>query len=289
MTHKLFYIFTLIFFSLSVTAENASNVHVRQRNKDIVITYDLSKTSNVRVYVASSKQPTYTQLNAVEGAVGKRVHSGQNLEIIWHPLEEKDNFIADGVQFKVEALGIYEDYASRRTNGGKSNMETFITIGIGYSTTPQMSYDLTFGQTYKGFGWYVNARSNFLSGLATNGLSCKEGGYIDSTLPFYSGKTKSSILVFNAGFVLDIIEVAGKSKDNRFNTFGFYIGGGYGKRQVLWETTDGQWIKYRPTSYSGFSANGGLIGSIYGLTLKLGINSINFKYHELEAGIGWMF
>ena len=117
----------------------------------------------------------------------------------------------------------------------------------------------------------------------------KEGGYIDSTLPFYSGKTKSSILVFNAGFVLDIIEVAGKSKDNRFNTFGFYIGGGYGKRQVLWETTDGQWIKYRPTSYSGFSANGGLIGSIYGLTLKLGINSINFKYHELEAGIGWMF
>lgn len=276
-------------FSLSVTAENASNVHVRQRNKDIVITYDLIKTSNVRVYVASSKQPTYTQLKAVEGAVGKRVNSGQNLEIIWHPLEEKEKFIADGVQFKVEALGIYEDYASRRTNGGKSNMETFITIGIGYSTTPQMSYDLTLGQTYKGLGWYVNARSNFHSGSATNGLSCVEGGYIDGTLPFYSGKTKSSILVFNAGFVLDIIEVARKSKNNRFNTLGFYIGGGYGKRQVLWETTDGQWVKYRPTSYNGFSGNIGLIGSIYGLTLKLGVNSINFKYHDLEAGIGWMF
>lgn len=279
----------LALMPFSLFAENASNVRVRQHNKDIVITYDLSKTSNVRVYVSSSTQPTYTQLNAVEGAVGKRVHSGQNLEIIWHPLEEKDNFIADGVQFKVEALGMYEDYASRGTNSGKSNMETFIVAGIGYSFAPQMSYGLTLGQTYKGLGWYVNARSDFHSGSATNGLSCGEGGYIDGTLPFYSGKSQSSVLVVNAGFMMDIIELARGSRGNRFNTFGLYIGGGYGKRQVLWETIDGHWIKYSPTSYSGFSGNAGMIGSIYGLTLKAGINTINFKYLELEAGIGWMF
>ena len=274
---------------MSVLADNASNVRVHQRNKDIVITYDLSKSSFVRVYVSSTAQPSYTLLNAVEGAVGNHVHSGKNLEIIWHPLEEKVNFVADGVQFKVEALGVYEYYALRKKNGGKSNMETFITMDFGYSFAPQMSYGLTLGQTYNGYGWYINTRSNFHFESATDGLVCAENGYINGTLPFYSGKSSTSAFVFNAGFVMDILEVAKVSERNRFNTFGFYLGGGYGWRRMLWEIIDHKWVEYSPTSYKGFNANFGVIGSIYGLTIKAGINTINFKYLEVETGIGWMF
>ena len=70
----------LIFLPIQIWAENASNVRVRQRNKDIVVTYDLSKTSNVYLYVATDAHPTFTKLDAVNGAVGKKVHAGQRKE-----------------------------------------------------------------------------------------------------------------------------------------------------------------------------------------------------------------
>lgn len=294
MKYKLLYFFIMLCVPMMVWAENASNVRVRQRNKDIVVTYNLSKMSNVQLWVATNAHPTFVRLEAVEGAVGDHVKAGVNLEIVWHPLEEKEDFIAEGVRFKVEALGTYEQYLLPKSRkgqelGGKTNMETFITADFGYGFTPQMSYGLMLGQTYNGVGWFVDARSNFHFGSATDGLVCQEGGYIDDVLPFYSGKTQASHLVANAGLVLDFVELGGGSTRNRFNTFGMYVGAGYGWRRMLWETVDGKWVEYSPTSCTGFSGNIGLIGSVYGFTLKAGINTINFKYCELEVGIGWMF
>lgn len=289
MKKKLIYFFLVLCLPFQMMAENASNVRVRQRNKDIVVTFDLSKTSNVQLFVATDAHPTFTKLDAVDGAVGKKVHAGKNLEIIWHPLEEGESFIAEGVQFKVTAMGAYEEYCLRGSKGGESNIETFITADFGYAKAPQMSYGLTLGQTYRGYGWYISARSNFNFESATDGLICSEGGYIDGTLPFYSGLTKNSAFSCNVGFVMDIIEAAGASEHNRFNTFGFYLGGGYGWRRMLWETIDHKWVEYSLTSHKGFNGNFGLIGSVYGLTLKAGVSTINFKYLEIEAGIGWMF
>lgn len=287
MKHRLFYILLAI-LPLQIYAENASNVRVQQRGKNIVVTYDLSKTSNVQLLVATSMQPAFTKLTAVEGAVGKRVPAGQDLEIIWHPLEEGDSFIADGVQFRVEALSTYEAYTLSAQKGGKS-METFVLGEFAYSSAPQMSYGLLIGQTYKhGLGWFVDARSNFISASATNGLACEKGGYINGELPFYSGNTKSSVFVAHAGFVIDVLDAA-SLQNNRFNTFGFYVGVGYGWRELFWETLDGQWVKYNPSSYRGFSSNIGIMGSIYGLTIKAGVNTINFQYAEFEVGLGWMF
>lgn len=294
MKHKLLYFFILLYVPFSVFAENASNVRVRQSKKDIIITYDLSKTSNVRLYIATEKSPEFIPLFKVEGAVGEHVKAGTNLTITWHPLEERGSLIANNVRFKVEALGSYEQYLLPKSRkgkalGGKTNMETFITADFAYGFAPQLSGGLMLGQTYSGIGWFVNTRSNFHFQSATNGLVCGEGGYIDDVLPFYSGKKQSSLFVVNAGIVMDFIEFAGASESNRFNTFGMYLGAGYGWRRSLWETVDGQWVEYGPTSNSGFSGNIGVIGSIYGLTLKAGVNTINFKYLEIEAGIGWMF
>jgi len=294
MRHKIIYLILLLGLPLMMWAENASNVRVRQRNKDIIITYDLSKKSNVQVLMANDKMPDFVPLHAVEGAVGDRVHAGKDLEIIWHPLKENDDFVAQNVRFKVVALGTYEHYLLPRSRGGmpqggKTNMESFITAGIVYDFTPQMSYSLTFGQTYKGIGWYVHAHTNLNFAKATDGLVCERGGYIDDVLPFYSGRKQGSSLAGTVGAVVDVIELAGESPKNRFNTFGLYAGVGYGWRRVLWETNDHKWVEYGPTSDTGLCGEVGFIGSIYGFTVKVGAMTIGFKNLGIEAGIGWMF
>jgi hypothetical protein len=68
------------------------------------------------------------------------------------------------------------------------------------------------------------------------------------------------------------------------------MGMGWGRRNVYWETTDGSLVLQKDDSAeSAFCMNAGLIGSVYGLTLKAGVNTFGFRHTELELGIGWMF
>ena len=167
-------------------------------------------------------------------------------------------------------------------------MKTFVLGEVGYSVAPQFCYGLTIGQTYDGLGWFLSGRSDFHSAVPTNGLVCDQNGYIGDIKPFYSGKTSSAKWHINAGFVLDILEITIKP-DHKFDTFGLYIGAGYGVYQHAWQLNNGNWVTYGPTSASGVSASAGIIGSAHGFTLKAGVNTIAFKYMEIEAGIGWMF
>ncbi len=265
-------------------AEAVTNIRVRQDGENIIITYDLNKRSDIRVYMTSSETNKYIELRDVEGATGRNVEAGEDLQIIWQPLKSRDIFLENGVQFKVMAVSPYFNYAS----SDRHSRETFILGELGYSVTPQLGYGFMFGQTYSGCGWYVKGRSNFHFRGIKPTLSCETGGSINGEMPLYSGKKESLELIIDAGFVMDILELTLKPM-NRFHTFGFYTGMGYGKRELYWEQVDGQWVKYAPSSYNGFSFDIGLIGSIYGLTLTAGINTINFKYLELEVGIGWMF
>lgn len=290
----LYYLFLLFVIPVPVGAENASNVRVRQQNKDIIITYDLSKTSSVKVFIASDKIPEFTLLKAVEGAVGEKVQAGKDREIVWHPLAGNEEFVDNNVRFMVEATGLYEHYALRKSHrgvalGGKTNAETFVTFDLAYAFTSTMSYGLTLGRTFSGIGWYLGGRTDFHFKSPTDGLVCDKGGSINGEIPFYSGNRQVSAWMANAGMVFDFIDLGGGSPRNRFNTFGVYVGVGYGKYQVLWETTDGKWVEYGPSSVTGMNVNGGLLFSIYGLTVKTGVNAIGVKHLELEAGIGWMF
>ena len=71
--------------------------------------------------------------------------------------------------------------------------------------------------------------------------------------------------------------------------FSVYAGLGYGQYARSWEDTDGDWYEYAPTKAKGLSFGGGLIGSIKGFTINAGINTIQAKYVEVEAGLGWTF
>lgn len=276
---KYFILFLLLVSALVMRAENASNVRIRQEGKSIIITYDLSKRSVVRVLMSSNNSGYYTELKAVSGNVGKGVPAGNARKIVWHPLEEKGEFVAKNVRFKVEALSSYDYYTQN------AKVKTLVMGQVGYSVAPQLSYGVMIGQMYKGIGWYANFHSNF-NFIESPELECDENGVISGEVPFYTGKKQSSHLVINAGFMMNFLEWSSK---NKFNTLGMYIGGGYGKRELQWEIAGGNWVKYGPTSVAGFSGNLGLFGSISGATLSVGMNTINFQYVDVVVGVGFMF
>lgn len=97
----------LLSSALSALAQNATNVRVRQEGETIVITYDLDKKANVRVWVATGQSNQYTELKAVTGNVGKDISAGVNKQIIWQPLQEQTEFVAQNVRFKVETKPYY--------------------------------------------------------------------------------------------------------------------------------------------------------------------------------------
>lgn len=293
MKQKILYLL-LCCLPLSAWGAIVSDVRVQQIDQDIVITYNLAQKSNVLLYM-SINGGQYNLVKAVDGAVGKNVNVGRNLTITYHPLQEHEKFIEKNVRFKVEAYGLYDSYALRSSPYNKQ-INTYILGQFGYAFTPQTSWGFVFGQSYRGFGWYVDARTNWnfrhLKG-SQNGIAypiAQERGIVyegKNIIPFYSERKESSLAVAHLGFTMDFLSF-GASK-NRFNTFQLYIGAGYGLRRICWETTDGKFVQYAPTSYEGISANAGLMFSIYGLTFRAGINTIQFKYMELEAAAGWMF
>ena len=276
---KYFILFLLLVSALCLRAENASNVRIRQEGKSIILTYDLSRRSLVRVLMSSNNSGYYTELKAVSGNVGKGVPAGNARKIVWHPLEENGELVAQNVRFKVEALSSYEYYTQN------TKTKTLVMGQLGYSVAPQLSYGVMVGQMYKGIGWYANFRSNF-NFMAKTNLECDEKGAINREVPFYTGVKKSSHLVINAGFMMNFLE---RSAKNKFNTLGMYVGGGYGKRELQWEMAGGNWVKYGPTSVAGFSGGIGLFGSISGATLSVGMNTISFQYVDVVVGVGFMF
>ena len=173
----------------------------------------------------------------------------------------------------------YNEYLQNAT------IKTLIMGEVGYTTTPQLSYGVMIGQMYKGIGWFVSGRSNF-NFITPADVVCDAAGSIDGVVPFYTGKTSTMHFLVNGGFMVNFLEW---SSTNKFNTFGMYIGAGYGLREYQLETTHGIKVKYAPTSPNGVSGTVGLFGSIYGLTLNVGVSTIAFKNLEVEVGIGYMF
>ena len=179
-----------------------------------------------------------------------------------------------------------DDLVANVTDTDKKSVKvkTLVMGQLGYSIAPQVSYGGLIAQMYRGVGWYVNFRSNF-NFMASPELECSESG-INGEKPFFTGEDASSHLMVTGGLIMNFVE---KKAKKQFNTFGMYLGGGYGKQEVTWEMGGGEWVRYAPNSYKGFSGNLGLFGSVSGVTLSFGLNTINFKYLEIEAGIGFMF
>lgn len=285
--HKYIIILYTVLIGIHISvAQNVTNVCARQEGDEIIITYDLSHKSIVHIYMDIGKHRGI-ELKAIIGDVGKDIAAGKNKKIVWQPLKEGNDFIAQNVSFRIEALSAYNNYVLPWWKGGKK-IETFLLGEVGYSITPQWGFGVMLGQLYQSCGWYIKGRSNFHFPHITTTLACDEGGFINWQLPFYSGNKITTEWLIDGGFVWNILATA-RATTNRFNSFGIYLGAGYGSRNLYWELTDGRWAQYTPTSHHGLSFDCGIIGSLYGLTFSAGINTIQFDYLEVELGIGWMF
>jgi hypothetical protein len=96
-------ILLFLIFSLPIQADNATNVRARQEGNTVVITYDLSAKSNVKVYFSINNTNDFKELKSVTGDVGIAISAGNNRTIVWHALDDYEKIIAEDVCFKVEA------------------------------------------------------------------------------------------------------------------------------------------------------------------------------------------
>jgi hypothetical protein len=174
---------------------------------------------------------------------------------------------------------------------------TFVLAEGGYAMNPAWSVGLMAGQMYGevtrvcGVGWYVKGRSNFQTVKTLQGVQIQGGGLIGMTnplIPSYTGRTRFEEWNVNAGVVLNFLNKKALNL-HKNSMFGLYAGLGYGQYTRYWEIADGRWLEYAPASVQGLSVGGGVIGSIKGLTISAGVNTIMAKYMEIEMGLGWMF
>lgn len=266
MKHKLTYALFLLLLPLNLLAQKASNVQVLQSGQNIVITYSLNQQADVSLRVTANNGKTRIPATHLSGDIGKRVTAGDNKRIIWDVLAETDgDFKQQGVVFEVVARPVWK---------------TFILADGGYSFKPQQwSAGIMLGMV-KQAGWYVHARSNF---MFTKPYSNDVITETNRDEYFVNGNKRTTEWLVDAGLLVRL-----------GCPLYLYLGAGYGERKVYWqlinETSDEQqYLLYQPNSTTGVSAEAGLMFSIKGFTMELGVNTINFKYMELQAGIGWMF
>ncbi len=156
-------------------------------------------------------------------------------------------------------------------------INTFILAEAGVALNPEWGIGLMFGQMYDGVGWYVKGRSNW--------NIPKKNQYGERA--FTTTKETTSLeWIVDVGLVVDCL--MNKEKKDKDDFLGIYFGAGYGSRERFWYNAGvNKWGKYYPNSYHGVSANIGVIGSIHGMTLMAGVNTLAFKYAEIEIGVGY--
>ncbi len=190
---------------------------------------------------------------------------GQSVAVL--PRVEKPQTV-DSKQVTTDNKSNYEEHKK------KIKTKTLVMVEVGAFAKDSVTYGFKVAQLYNGIGWHVSGRSNFLFNAPTSTSSnASMNGYINHW-------------VVNAGFMANFLE---KRSAKKQRALGCYLGAGYGVRQVFAKGETGEWIEDALASQKGFSGNVGLFGNLYGATIGIGVNTINFKYLDIEIGIGFMF
>ena len=159
----------------------------------------------------------------------------------------------------------------------KEPRRTLVMAEVGYHPS-QISFGAMVGIVSKN-GAYLRFRSDF--GSASTELECDDTGALanGTGTPYYKeGITTKARMSITAGYLRQIIK-----------PLYAYIGAGYGNRILAWETIDGELVKNTDHSATGVAAELGAIGRLGQFAVSVGFQTVNFKYHELSAGIGFFF
>lgn len=153
----------------------------------------------------------------------------------------------------------------------------FFTINASYNNYGDLSYGLTFG-SYKKYGWFVSAMTNFNFKGFTNDYECNNDLMVDNFYPDYNGTEYHTNLSIMAGFIYKVSE-----------PLTLRVGAGYGVRNTVYETTNNQLIKNKDVSAAGIDASIGAMYRVGKFVVSLDAVTTNFKVFEARLGLGLGF
>ena len=119
MKNRFFLFLVALLAGVQGVFAQVTNVDAAQVGKNILITYDLDRTSDISVECSTDGGRTYKPLYRVSGAVGKSVQAGNNT-ITWDVLAEQDNLRGDKICFCVNAT----------TDRGTENGHEWVDLGL---------------------------------------------------------------------------------------------------------------------------------------------------------------
>lgn len=198
------------------------------------------------------------------------IHSNKSgtRRVVFADMNSEIPYLEKSTTYRLELKLILPEDQQRRT----------LVIGnIGYHPA-QFSYGAMVGVAAK-HGAYMHIRTDF--GSATASHQCDDTGMLLSAnkMPYYKeGIFHTARFSFTGGYLC------------RFShLFYGYVGGGYGYRTLAWETIEGELVENIDHSASGIAVEAGLIGNFKRFALSVGCQAVDFKYPELNVGIGYFF
>jgi len=126
-------------------------------------------------------------------------------------------------------------------------------------------------------GFFVHAQTDFRS-IGNTSSTCDGQGYINSSMPYYSGETKHSSYLFTAGAIHRL--------SSRLRLF---EGIGYGRTATAWQLAKSEGGGYALNdglTHKGIAAEAGLTATIGRLRLALSCATIEAKRWQATVGIG---
>ena len=155
---------------------------------------------------------------------------------------------------------------------------TLVMPVVGVNRNP--SFGVMLGVVKK-FGPYLKAKYDFKSNstdLECNDMGIVQGSEQAGSEVWFTGHTKNTRMSLTAGGMMRLSK-----------PLYVYAGTGYGYKTLAWETVDGAWAKNTERSYKGLEFETGVIYRYTNYAVSLGIQTNQFKFWEVNLGIGIMF
>lgn len=178
------------------------------------------------------------------------------------------------------------------TDGSQYRQKEKMHYFVGYQYSIEAPYGLTFGGVKNKLGWYVRFRTNMSFENHSAECNSQNGGTLlgdnSEDIYYFTNQKKKNSYALTAGMLFKCAEWLYTS-----------VGLGYGERSILYEyrlvdkqtaaDKNSAWAKHLDASYSGVTADLDFIFRFGALYFSAGCNTINFKYADLNVGIGMFF